>query len=139
MSELYNALLINALAAPAFIALVSLVREPARQRAMAIMVAMAGGLCAVPPFATLGFAVGAAVAVAAYLGLRSYRWIGLAWLIHGAWDLVLHTKGVGLMGLGTESTLGCAIFDPLIALWFFAGAPSVWSFVNTAREASQME
>lgn len=137
MAELFNALLINAVAAPVFIALVSLIKEPVRQRAMAVMVAMAGGLCATPPFAIGGFAVGALVAAAAYHGLRSYRFIGLGWLIHGAWDLVLHINGAGLMGLGTESTLGCAIFDPLVAVWFFFGAPSVWRFAGADARASQ--
>ncbi len=135
-STFLNALVTNGIAALAFVAVVGLLKEPMRQKSMAIMVAMAGGIFAVPPYAIAGFAVGAVVAVMGYLGLRSYVFIGIGWLIHAGWDTVLHVNGHGLVGLGPASSLGCAIFDPMIALWFFMGAPTVWPFARSKTGAA---
>lgn len=135
-SMLLNQLVINVLAAVVFIFVIGLIKEPIRQKSMAIMLAMAGGLFAIPPLAGWGFLIGAVIAVTAYFGLRSYIFIGVGWLIHAAWDTVLHLNGIGLMGLGPESTFGCATFDPIIALWFFFGAPSIWRFTRKISSAS---
>ena len=64
---------------------------------------------------------------AAYRGLDSYRWIGIAWLLHTAWDVVHHLYGNPLWHWDPMSSFGCAILDSLIALWFLASAPSVFS------------
>jgi hypothetical protein len=63
--------------------------------------------------------------VVAYLGLRSHRFIGLAWLMHAGWDLVHHFYGSAIWPFMPTSSFGCMIFDALIAMWFLAGAPSV--------------
>jgi len=63
--------------------------------------------------------------VVAYLGLRSYRFIGLAWLMHAGWDLVHHLYGNVIWPFMPTSSFGCMVFDTLIAIWFFAGAPSI--------------
>ena len=125
-----NTLVTNLIGAIVFIALVGLLQEPVRQKTMAIMLAMAGGVFAVPPFAEWGFMLGAAIATCGYFGLRWYTFIGIGWLLHAAWDTMRYFNDAGLVGLGPESSLGCAIFDPLIALWFFLGAPSIWEFVR---------
>ena len=62
-----------------------------------------------------------------YAGLRSYRFIGLAWIMHAAWDLAHHLWGNPIWPFMPTSSWGCMIFDSLIALWFLAGAPSLWS------------
>ena len=77
-----------------------------------------GGL-GVAEFAFL--AVGSYVA---YRGLTHYRWIGLAWLMHTAWDVVHHLEGLPLLEADPLSSAGCAITDALIAVWFLRGAPS---------------
>jgi hypothetical protein len=104
----------------------SLLREPARQRLNAIVVAGAGsaylngglGLWELP-FVFLATTV-------AYFGLRSYRYIGIAWLLHTAWDVVHHLYGNPIWPWQPTSSFGCAVMDSLIAIWFLAGAPSVF-------------
>ena len=130
--------LYNIVYAIVFIAAVSLIKEPIRQKAMAIMVAMAGGLFAVPPHAEWGFMVGAVIAVCGYFGLRFYSFIGIGWLLHAAWDTVRYHNDAGIVGQPPIASLGCAIFDPMIALWFFLGAPSIWKFARKSASDSTM-
>lgn len=108
-----------------FILLMSLVREPARRNYNAIFVAGAmgayigGGLGLWElPFAVVG-------SIVAYQGLRSHLIIGVAWLMHSAWDLVHHFFGNAIWPFAEMSSFGCCIFDAVIAVWFFVGAPSV--------------
>jgi hypothetical protein len=72
--------------------------------------------------------VGAAFAVAgsvvAFKGLRDARFIGVAWLMHSAWDLVHHFFGNAIWPFMETSSFGCCICDVVIAAWFLAGAPS---------------
>ena len=119
-----------------FATLVGALKEPVRQNAMAIMVGMAGGLFATPPHAELGFVVGSLIAVCAYFGLRSYKFIAIGWMLHAAWDTFRYSQGAGLVGQPPHASLGCAVFDPMIAVWFFLGAPSPW---RPARRADSDE
>src|SRR5271154_3655568 len=64
------------------------------------------------------------VAICAYNGLRSYRFIGIGWLLHTAWDILHHLYGHPIIPFLPTSSFGCAVCDPVIALWCFAGAPS---------------
>ncbi|MFJ4468343.1 DUF6010 family protein [Streptomyces sp. NPDC089424] len=108
--------------------LMSLVREPHRRRLNAIMVAGAGA--AYLSGGGLGgweFAFTALVTYCAFRGLESWTWIGVAWLLHTVWDAVHHLKGNPIIPFAHDSSLGCAICDPVIALWCLAGGP-------TARE-----
>jgi len=76
----------------------------------------------------------------AYLGLRSYRCIGLAWLMHAAWDLAHHLWGNPIWPFMRTSSFGCMIFDTLIAIWFLAGAPALtargWEAAAKFKKAS---
>lgn len=123
----------NVLFAIAFVLVVGAIKEPIRQKAMAIMLAMAGGMFAYPPYAELGFLWGVGIAVCGYFGLRSYKFIGIGWILHGVWDTFRYSQDAGLVGMGPHSSLGCAVFDPMIALWFFLGAPSVWKFAQQSE------
>jgi len=114
-----------AIGALVFILLMSFQKEPARRTFNAILVAgamgayIAGGLGLWElPFAAIG-------SIVTYNGLRSYRFIGIAWLMHSAWDLVHHFFGNPIWPFMETSSFGCCIFDAVIAAWFFAGAPSV--------------
>ena len=71
-----------ALNAIAFVLVMSLVREPARQQFNAILVAGAGAAYLNGGLGFWEFPFIAVATAAAYLGLRSYRWIGVAWLLH---------------------------------------------------------
>ncbi len=68
------------------------------------------------PFAAAG-------SVVAYLGLRWHRFIGVAWLMHSAWDMAHHLYGNTIWPFMATSSFGCMIFDAVIAVWFLAGAP----------------
>jgi hypothetical protein len=65
--------------------------------------------------------------------LRSYRFIGLAWLMHAAWDLPHHLWGRPIWPFMPTSSFGCVIFDTLIAIWFLAGAPSLVARTQVSR------
>src|SRR5205823_421392 len=70
-----------------FVLVMSLVKEPARRRFNAIFMAGAAGVYlsgGLGPWELLYPAIAAPVA---YLGLRSYRFIGIGWLMHAGWDL----------------------------------------------------
>jgi len=118
-------LLLPVLVAGVFILLASLVREPARQRFNAILVAGAGAAYFSGGLGAWEYAFTAVLTVVAYLGLSSYRFLALAWLLHAGWDVVHHLDGHPIILLAPTSSLGCAITDPLLAGWFFLGAPSV--------------
>ena len=61
----------------------------------------------------------------AFRGLRSYRFIGVGWLIHAGWDIAHHLWGNPIWPFMPTSAFGCMVFDSVIALWFLASAPSV--------------
>ncbi len=127
-----------ALGALAFIAIMSLVREPARRHFNAILVAgtcgtyLSGG--GFGPWEMLYPALATGVV---YLGLRSHRFIGLAWLLHAGWDLLHHRYGNAIWPFMPASSWGCMIFDSVIAVWFLAEAPSVFSSVVERRALRQ--
>ena len=115
-----------ALAAIIAIAGMSLVPEPTRQRLNAFLLAgvaaayLGGGLGPVELlFLPIGVWFG-------FQGMKSYRYIGAGWVLHAGWDLVHHFYGNPIWPWAPTSSLGCAIFDPIIAVWFFAGAPSLF-------------
>ena len=111
--------------AVAFVLIMSRVKEPARRNYNAILVAGASGVYlsgGLGLWELLYTAV--AGGVISYLGLRSHRFIGLAWLMHSGWDLVHHFHGNPIWPFMPTSSFGCVIFDALIAIWFIAGAPS---------------
>ncbi|WP_218929615.1 DUF6010 family protein [Streptomyces sp. Rer75] len=111
--------------------LMSLIREPHRRRFNAIMVAGAGA--AYLSGGGMGgweFVATAAITYVAYRGLESWTFIGIAWLMHTAWDVVHHVKGNPIIPFAHDSSLGCAICDPVIALWCFRGGPSLIALVR---------
>ncbi len=116
-----------------FVVVMSLLREPLRRNFNAVLVAGSCGtyLCGggfgawelVYPVLAIGVVT---------LGLRSYRFIGIAWLMHACWDLVHHLYGNSIWPFMPTSSWGCMLFDSVIGAWFLAGAPSVFeSFRRT--------
>ena len=109
-----------------FITLMSLVKEPMRRSLMAIMVAGAGATyISGGGMGAWEFPFTAVMAFFSYRGLASYRFSGIAWLLHTAWDIVHHLTGHPIIPFYATSSLGCAICDPVLALWCLAGAPPV--------------
>jgi hypothetical protein len=117
-----------------YVAVCSLAPEPARQKINAVMVAGAGA--AYLSGGALGFtelAFTAVVTFCAYQGLSHYAWLGVGWLLHTGWDVVHHVKDAPIIPELALSSFGCAICDPVIALWLFLGAPSVWTALGARR------
>ena len=128
--------------APVVVAIVfiigsSLIKEPNRRNFMAIMIAGAGA--AYLSGGALGkweFAFTAVVTFCAYKGLHSYRFVGLGWILHTVWDITHHFYGAPIIPFLSNSSAGCAITDALIAIWFFANAPSIFDIAKMARTKS---
>jgi hypothetical protein len=117
-----------------FIAIMSLVPHPDRRSFNAIFAAGAVGAYIGGAFGRWELVYPVLATPVVYLGLRSYRAIGLAWLMHAAWDLPHHLVGRPIWPYMRTSSLGCAVFDSVIALWFLANAPSI--FRNRAGETA---
>ncbi|MER5841563.1 DUF6010 family protein [Streptomyces prasinus] len=111
--------------------LMSFVREPHRRRLNAVMLAGAGA--AYLSGGGLGgweFAFTALITYIAFRGLDSWTFIGVGWLLHTAWDVVHHLEGGPIIPFASTSSLGCAICDPVIALWCLRGGPSLIGLVR---------
>jgi hypothetical protein len=127
-----------AIAALVFVILMSLVRAPARKTINAMIVAGASG-CYLSGggFGIWELILPVVAMPVAYRGLRSYSFIGFAWLIHSCWDIVHHLWGNPIWPFMPTSSFGCTIFDAFIAAWFLAGAPSL--FRRTSAPAAALE
>lgn len=77
----------------------------------------------------------AVMTVVAFLGLRSNRWLGLGWLLHTAWDAVHAVDGSPILPMAAHSSAGCAVCDPVIALWYLADAPSLPEALRSRRRS----
>jgi hypothetical protein len=109
-----------------FVLIMSLVSEPARRTINAMLVAGASGAYLSGGGFGIWEVVFPVIAMpVAYRGLRSYPFIGLAWLMHSCWDIVHHLWGNPIWPFMPTSSFGCVIFDALIAIWFLAAAPSL--------------
>lgn len=110
-----------------FVLAASAIPEPYRQRFNAVFVGGAGAAylnagAGVFGMGELAFAT--VVAILATVGLARYPFVGLAWMAHVGWDLLHHAYNEPILAFDPASSLGCAVCDTVIALWFFAGAPS---------------
>jgi hypothetical protein len=121
-----------------YISLCSLFEEPNRQNFNAIMIAGAGAAYPNGGFGIWEFAFTVMVTYCAFRGLRSYNLIGVGWLLHTGWDVLHLLYGNPIVPSVAGSSFGCAICDPVIALWCFAGAPSAYDLFrrNKCEESS---
>jgi Family of unknown function (DUF6010) len=108
-----------------FVVIMSLVAEPSRQRFNAIFVAGAGAAYLSGGLGIWEFVFTSIATLVAYKGLSSYRYIGIAWLMHSCWDAMHHLYGNPIIVFSPTSSAGCAVADAIIAIWFLLGAPSV--------------
>jgi hypothetical protein len=109
-----------------YVVLSSFIREPHRRRFNAILVAGAGA--AYLSGGGLGpweFVFTIVMTWCAFRGLDSWTFIGIAWLLHTGWDVVHHLHGNPIVPFAEHSSFGCAICDPVIAIWCFAGGPAL--------------
>src|ERR1700675_2800932 len=119
-----------------FISLCSLLREPNRRNFMAIMIAGAGAAYLNGGLGKWEFVFTTVVTWIAYKGLQSYGFIGVCWILHTGWDIMHHLYGNPIVPFVPTSSLGCAICDPVIAAWCFAGAPSVYGLVTRSTRTT---
>ncbi|MEV4809783.1 DUF6010 family protein [Micromonospora avicenniae] len=122
------ALLVPLLIGVLYVLLNSLIPERHRLRFNAVMVAGAGA--AYLSGGGLGVAEVAFTAVLTYVawrGLTSWTYVGIGWLLHTAWDVVHHLTGNPILPFAPGSSFGCAICDPVIAVWCLTGGRSVTS------------
>ncbi|MCW2945056.1 MAG: rane protein [Actinoallomurus sp.] len=116
-----------------YVFLMSVLREPARRRFNAIMVAGAGAayLSSGAGFGPWEFVFTAAITYCAYRGLESYVWTGIAWLLHAAWDILHYLRGAPIIPFASHSSFGCAICDPVIAIWCLRSGPSLPGLIKS--------
>jgi len=110
----------------AFITLMSFIKEPYRQKVNAILLAGAGGVYWSGGLGIWEFVFGTLMLWIAFMGLKRYTLIGIGWLLHTVWDILHHLYGNPIVYLEPSSSAGCAICDPILAIWFFFGAPAIW-------------
>lgn len=123
------------IAAILFILIMSAVKEPHRQQFNAVAGAGFATLYANGGFGMWEFLYMALAVWPAYFGLRSYKWIGVAWLMHSGWDLAHHLYGNTLWHWAPASSFGCFVMDASVSIWFFAGAPSVFARFMGKKES----
>lgn len=131
----WDAIVRAVLSAVIAIIVASCIKEPGRQKLMAIVLGFAGGTYLNGGFAIWEFPFSIAVVVCAYTGLRWYPALGVGWILHASWDFLHHVTGNPLIDILPTSSLECAIVDPIFAVWFFAGAPDVrsWFWQRTSE------
>jgi len=110
----------------------SLIDEPYRRRFNAIMMAGAGAVyLSGGGLGLWEFAFTAVLTYIAFRGLESWTFIGIGWLLHTVSDIVHHLHGNPIITFVDDSSLGCAICDPVIAIWCLAGGPSVTTILRS--------
>jgi hypothetical protein len=62
----------------------------------------------------------------AYKGLKDYKFLALGWMIHTIYDILHHLYGNAIVPMASSSSAGCAICDPILAVWLYMGAPGVF-------------
>ena len=112
-------------AAIVYVLICSRIREPSRRNFNAIMIAGAGAAYLNGGMGIWEFVFTPVITFLAFKGLHDYRYIGLGWLLHTAWDVVHHRYGSPIVPFSPTSSAGCAICDTILALWCFAGGPSL--------------
>jgi hypothetical protein len=108
------------------IALCSLLREPTRREFSAVFVGGAGAAYLGSGLGPLELIFCAIMTYIAFRGLRDYRWIALAWVLHTCWDVVHHLYADPILPFAPLSSFGCSICDLVLAAWYWVGAPSPW-------------
>ncbi|QJD94940.1 hypothetical protein HH214_03115 [Mucilaginibacter robiniae] len=110
------------------ITLLSLFREPERQKFNALLIAGASATYLSGGLGVWEFTFCATMTALAYFGFRHYYFIGTGWLLHVGWDVMHHLYGSPIIPFLPTSSAGCAVCDSLLALWFFCKAPSVFTW-----------
>jgi len=125
----FNALM-AILVAFVFIIIMSLVKEPNRQIINALIIAGAGGTYWSGGLGFYEFPLGVIMIFLAFRGLKNYTFIGIGWLVHTVYDVLHHFYGNPIIPMAPLSSAGCAVCDPVLAVWCFFGAPSLFRWLR---------
>ena len=118
------------LVALVWIAVFSLIPEPVRHKLSALFIAGAGAAYLSGGLGLWEFAACGVFTFLAYRGLADYRFIGVGWLLHTCWDIVHHLYGNPIIPFVSTSSMGCAICDLVLAIWYCFGARSIFDRLN---------
>lgn len=114
----------------AYITIHSLIKEPLRQRLNALIIAAAGAVYWSGGLGLYEFWFGPVMLYMAYKGLTDYRYVGAGWLLHTGWDTVHHLYANPIVAFSPSSSAGCAVCDIILAFWFLAGAPTIFTLLK---------
>lgn len=110
-----------------WISLTSLIPEPNRQKISAITIAGAGAAYLSGGLGVWEFVFCGVMSFVAFKGLSNYTFIGIGWLLHTGWDVMHHLYGNPIVPFDPASSAGCAVCDSILALYFFAEAPNIFT------------
>lgn len=108
-----------------YISIFSLVKEPKRKIINALIIAGAGATYWSGGLGYYEFPLGVIMIYLAYKGLTNYKFLALGWMVHTAYDILHHLYGDPIVPMVPSSSVGCAICDPILAIWLYMGAPSI--------------
>lgn len=117
-----------------FITLMSLVREPYRQTINALIIAGAGATYWSGGLGFYEFPLGVIMIFLAYKGLKNYHYVAVGWLVHTVYDVLHHLYGNPIIPMAPLSSAGCAVCDPVLAIWFFLGAPGIFNVFSKHKK-----
>lgn len=112
--------------------LISLIREPHRQKISALSIAGAGAIYWSGGLGYAEYIFGSIMLFIAFKGLTNYTYIGIGWLLHTCWDILHHLYGDPIIVFSPSSSAGCAVCDPVLAIWYLFKAPSVYVLLKTS-------
>ena len=118
-----------------YITIFSLVKEPNRQIINALIIAGAGATYWSGGLGYYEFPLGIIMIYLAFKGLKNYKFLAFGWMVHTVYDVLHHFYGNPIVPMSPSSSAGCAICDPILALWLFMGAPSVFEWFSRQKIA----
>src|SRR5436853_7853912 len=104
-----------AIGAAVFVLIMSVVNTRVRLRLDAVPAAGAAGVYLSGGLGPWELLYPALVTPLLYFAIESFPLIGVAWLMHAAWDTVHHFYGNPIWPFMPTSSFGCLVFDCLIA------------------------
>lgn len=113
-----------------YISIFSLVKEPYRQKINALIIAGAGATYWSSGLGFYEFPLGVIMIILAYKGLSNYKYLAAGWMLHTVYDLLHHFYANPIVPMEPSSSAGCAICDPILAVWLFLGAPSIFVIIK---------
>jgi hypothetical protein len=117
---------LSALGGVACVVFLGLFEYQVRLNLTSLMLALCAGCYMNGPYGRLESAGGLFFYLCAYFGLHNPAWLGLGWLIHGIVDAFHHHADYPIVHWMWFSSVGCAAMDPILAAYFFMGAPTIF-------------